>query len=164
MWPLLSLTTFHVPLSSLSSHRRELLPPQMGCPFQAGNSTRCKLFSRMPSTDGITHPIWGALLSPATRPCHGLKRAPLSTFHRQWGPSNSKPSASNACPSVLSPAHFCPQQCIMHPMWSAVLSPFNAYPQQSVLSPASNLERARPSNAKLARNCNLFSFLLSSIR
>ena len=60
--------TFPVPLSSLSSHRRELFPPQMGCPFQSGNSARCKLFSCMPSTD-VMHPIWGALLSPATRPC-----------------------------------------------------------------------------------------------
>ena len=51
--------------------RRELFPPHMGCPFQSGNSTRCKLFSRAPSTDGIMHPIWGALLSPTTRPCHG---------------------------------------------------------------------------------------------
>ena len=129
------LTTFPIPLSSLSSHRRELFPPQMGCPFQSSNSTRCKLFSRMPSTNGIMHPIWGALLSPATRHCYGQKRAPLS---------NLKPSASNACPlpSLRSPAlNNPPIHVNCHRIGSALFSPATkkGRPQATLSLPATEV-------------------------
>ena len=57
-------------------------PQQMAsrAPFESGNPsistlTHSSLFSRVPSTDRIMHPIWGGLLSPATRPFHAYPQS-----------------------------------------------------------------------------------------
>ena len=69
--------------------------PHVECHFESGNSsnstlTRCNLFSRMPSTDDIVHPIWGALLNPTTWTLPRIKKGTpkqLKTFRLQRLPA-----------------------------------------------------------------------------